>query len=376
MYSKQYLLVTILFAVVILSTSIDQTQENSDAGLNVKKGAAYQGKIYEVDDEMDDQPSGAQSNANVRQPSYSPPEAYYRFRSRWPPAAVPSLHEYYKNQMDMSRFINRNMMPVPLGSYNNNPMFSMGTSCHSLIDPKYPIFSDMCGAVPQARYGLPNTFGHYDRWQLAHILTTIMGSTTDPNCIRSLRHLLCPMLFQPCRARHEPPLVLPCQFYCRAVKSQCAVPALDVIPCDTLPYASDICPNIQSYGPFMPAGISPAPTQPSTQDTVPSTDQQTARSFASQSVKQGPPSTVNSPPSPSTVSSMQSQSPANIYNRRPYGNEGYVDVPFRSYANDYRQPPRYAPLTQSTFKTRPTVDVYPSNEARQASGQVQPVPRA
>lgn len=72
----------------------------------------------------------------------------------------------------------------------------------------------MCGAVPQARYVLPNSFGHNDRWQLSYVLTNIMQAVTDPVCVREVRRLLCPMLFQPCRVRHEPPLLLPCQYYC------------------------------------------------------------------------------------------------------------------------------------------------------------------
>ncbi len=96
-------------------------------------------------------------------------------------------------------------------------MLSSGPSCSSLVDSQYPIFSDTCGAVPQARYALPNAFGHRERWQIAQILTNLVGSSTDPACIRSLRLLLCPVLFPPCPSRHEPPAVLPCQSYCRGL---------------------------------------------------------------------------------------------------------------------------------------------------------------
>ncbi len=96
-------------------------------------------------------------------------------------------------------------------------MFSSGPSCNSLVDPQYPIFTDTCGAVPQARYSLPNSFGHRERWQVAQVLTTLVGSSTDPACTRSLRLLLCPVLFPPCPTRHEPPPVLPCQSYCRGL---------------------------------------------------------------------------------------------------------------------------------------------------------------
>ena len=71
-----------------------------------------------------------------------------------------------------------------------------------------------------------------------------MSSVTDPTCVRALRTLLCPMLFQPCRFHHEPPLVLPCQYYCSLVKSKCPSVALDIIPCETLPYHSDYCPRL------------------------------------------------------------------------------------------------------------------------------------
>ncbi|CAF1176298.1 unnamed protein product [Rotaria sp. Silwood1] len=360
MYSKQYLLLTILFTTIILSLCTAQNPGKSVDISGAKKNVVHQDKNNDddTDDDSDDDPSSDYG----RQPPYNVADVGYRIRSRWPPAIVSPSYELLKNQMDWSRFMNRNMVPPssPPLSYNTNPMLNMGTSCKSLIDPQYPIFSDMCGAVPQARYGLPNTFGHYDRWQLAHLLTTLIGSTTDPVCIRSLRHLLCPMLFQPCRVRHEPPLVLPCQYYCRAVKTQCNIPALDVIPCDLLPMASDICPNIQPFVSVMSSGSTPAETQPvATQNAVPSADQQTARSFTSQSFKQTVPSTVNVAPAPSPVSSMQTQTPVNFYNRRPYENEGIVD---------HRQASRYTPLTQSTFKTRPTVDYYTSNEARVARG--------
>ncbi len=96
-------------------------------------------------------------------------------------------------------------------------MLSSGPSCYSLVDQQYPIFSDACGAVPQARYSLPNSFGHRERWQAAQVLSALVGSSTDPACTRSLRLLLCPVLFPPCQTRNEPPPVLPCQSYCRGL---------------------------------------------------------------------------------------------------------------------------------------------------------------
>jgi hypothetical protein len=96
-------------------------------------------------------------------------------------------------------------------------MFGNGPTCHSLVDAQYPIISDICGAVPQARYALPNSFGHRERWHVAQALTTLMSSSTDPACTRSLRLLVCPVLFPPCQTRHEPPPTLPCQSYCRGL---------------------------------------------------------------------------------------------------------------------------------------------------------------
>jgi len=154
--------------------------------------------------------------------------------------------------------------PLPSVAFDSNPMLNNGPTCHSLIDPQYPVFSDTCGAVPQARYSLPNALGHRDRWQIAQILTSLIGSSTDSTCTRSLRLLLCPVLFPPCPTRREPSPVLPCQSYCRglllkdyfspfkqlffsfsiAVKARCAMPLLDLLPCEVLPYSSDICPSM------------------------------------------------------------------------------------------------------------------------------------
>ncbi|CAF1360611.1 unnamed protein product [Rotaria sordida] len=370
MYSKQYLLFTILFAIVVLSASADQDQRKNDGTMNSRKNVGSQDKDDD-DDEVDDIYSRLPAYAYGRYPPFTPPEMTYRPRSRWPPlAVVPSSYEFLKNRNNWSRNLNPNTMPpsLPMMSSTNNPMFTSGSTCNSLIDSQYPIFSDMCGAVPQARYSLPNSFGHYDRWQIAHILTTLIGSTTDSVCIRSLRHLLCPMLFQPCRVRYEPPLVLPCQHFCRAVKAQCGIPALDVIPCDALPHASDVCPNIQIYGASMPSGSPSAVNEPSTENAPPPSDYQTAGSHASFSSRQGLPSTFNSAMSPSTISSMQTPSPVNFYNRRPYTNEGVGNVPPRSYTNDYRQGSKFTSMTYPSMKAYPTVGVYPSSEVRFASG--------
>ena len=147
-------------------------------------------------------------------------------------------------------------------SFDNHAMVANSPTCHSLVDAQYPLFSDTCGAVPQARYALPNVFGHRERWQILQFLTALVGSSNDPACTRSLRLLVCPVLFPPCQSRFEPPAVLPCQSYCRgsfstrlistwsellcfhvAVKARCALPTLDLLPCEALPQSSDLCPS-------------------------------------------------------------------------------------------------------------------------------------
>lgn len=105
-----------------------------------------------------------------------------------------------------------NIPSVPLINHQTS---DNGQTCHSLVDPQYPIFSDICGAVPQARYSLPNAFGFHERWQIAQLLTNIVSTSTDSSCTRSLRLLLCPVLFPPCQSRQDTPPVLPCQSYCR-----------------------------------------------------------------------------------------------------------------------------------------------------------------
>ena len=99
-------------------------------------------------------------------------------------------------------------------SSEKNSMLGGDPGCRSIIDLEYPVFSDLCGAVPQARYALPNLLGHHGRWDVAYFLSIIVGAAKDKACISSLRILLCPMLFPPCRKRYYTPPVLPCQSYC------------------------------------------------------------------------------------------------------------------------------------------------------------------
>ena len=105
----------------------------------------------------------------------------------------------------------------PSVSQDKTPTLASAPLCYSLVDSQYAIFSDVCGAVPQARYSLPNTFGHRERWQVAQTLNAFISSASDSSCTRSLRLLICPVLFPPCPSRYEPPAVLPCQSYCRSL---------------------------------------------------------------------------------------------------------------------------------------------------------------
>lgn len=275
-----------------------------------------------------------------------------------------SPYEHGLNSMPMG-------MPVPSMP---SPIFQIGTypnsepSCFSLLDPQYPLFADVCGALPQARYSLPNSFGHLERWQIAQVLTSILGSSTpaakNPVCTRSLRLLLCPLLFPPCPTRDEPPAVVPCQPFCRMVKSQCATPSLDLLPCDYLPPMSEICPInptpysslLSSYAqagmpnPSMPvqAGrstlFSPIP-HPSMMSLFgyPSMMPPTARSSmfppSFYSPMAPPPSTAFIPTQRSTPAS-----PPTMFYTEPYMINSLkpilMDLPPLNYANSYGQGPQ------------------------------------
>jgi hypothetical protein len=379
MQSKIYLLLVILSVFVICSISVDQKQRKNDSLLDSKKKVGaydkdenrYKDKQENYDDdEMDDYHPSLSSYGDNPYSGFSPAEGNYRTRARWPSSSSsslflsppPSSYDDFMNGNDLSRFEFPNTVPAPLPSisYDNNPMFSSGPSCNSLVDPQYPIFTDTCGAVPQARYSLPNSFGHRERWQVAQILNTLVSSSADPACTRSLRLLLCPVLFPPCPTRHEPPPVLPCQSYCRAVKARCAIPTLDLLPCEVLPYSSDLCPTNQAYGSFIPPGAYPPVNQPLPMTGgLPSSNYQMPRSFPSLQAflsSQGLQSTLT----PSSLPSAQSTGPSNVYNSGPYptdsSNSMLVDFPSRSYTNDYRQASRYAPLTRSSTETRPTTE--------------------
>jgi len=174
-------------------------------------------------------------------------------------------------------------------------------------------------------------------------------TSANPACTRSLRLLLCPLLFPPCPTRYEPPPVLPCQPFCRIVKNQCAAPSLDLLPCDLLPPASDLCPInpspysslLSPFGPPLPfnGGLSPSVFPQSGLSSI------LAQSAFSSGV---PPSAMPSFLSPSGLPS----SPLNqLFNAEPYMADSLtpilVDFPPLAYARDYRNSPRYFPATRS-----------------------------
>jgi hypothetical protein len=387
MHSKLYLYLAILFVFIICSISIEQKPRKGDSALDLKKKiVAYdkddshkknKDENEDEDDHVDDSYSALASYAHDRYSTFNPPEGNYRTRSRWPAAASPSSsYDDFPNGNDWSRFGYGSTFP-PSISFDSNPMLSSSPTCNSLVDPQYPIFSDICGAVPQARYSLPNSFGHRERWQIAQILTNLMGSSTDPACIRSLRLLICPVLFPPCPTRHEPLPILPCQSYCRVVKARCAIPALELLPCEVLPYSSDLCPTNQPYGSFTPPGAFPSLAQ-----SLPMAGGlPTSRSFPSlqsllSSLLTPPP--LSSVSSPSLFTAAQSTSPFNLYNGGPYATDSLNpmvgDLASRSYTNDYQQASRYAPLTRSSMETRPTTEVRRPTESRPSG--VSPVVKA
>ncbi|CAF1021011.1 unnamed protein product [Adineta steineri] len=311
MQNKVYLLFTLLCVFIICLASADETPRQADSALDLKKSVSTKDKKesrdrknkhdkndareddkYDIrendkyehedeDDEVDDSYISRSSFDHERYSPYGSREGNYRTRSRHPVSSpqapppqsltqslsqlIPSLFEAPMDENDWTPNGYENMFaaPVPYNAPDINVMSNNGPTCHSLIDAHYPIFSDVCGAVPQAKYSLPNAFGHREKWQISQILTALMSSPTEATCTRSLRLLLCPILFPPCSTRHQPAPVLPCQSYCRAVKSRCSIPVLDTLPCEVLPYSSDLCPSSQPFASFGLPGAFPSSNQPS-----------------------------------------------------------------------------------------------------------------
>jgi hypothetical protein len=262
----------VCFLFLVLLLIVVQATANS---LYSRKGSSALNHPY--DDEDDDSDKKKYDNKNddysqqstYRRNRYPSSSNNYRSRSRWP-----SSYEDLYDSNDWSKYgIGLNNLlpsfPGPLPSpavaaFDNGAFLNNGPSCYSLVDPQYPIFSDICGAVPQARYALPNAFGHIERWQIVQVLNAILGPSTPtsaiPACTRSLRLLVCPLLFPSCPTRYEAPPVLPCQSFCRTVKNQCAAPSLDLLPCDLLPPTSDLCPlNPAPYSSLLSSFAQPLP---------------------------------------------------------------------------------------------------------------------
>ena len=155
-----------------------------------------------------------------------------------------TVEEYYNPSTIDGSFVPADFWNFPFPSSNSG-----ASQCFSMVDSLYPEFPDICGPLPQVRYSLPNAFGHTQRWQISQALRTMLSAPSslgsNTNCPRSIRHLLCPLLFPPCSTPNEPAPVIPCKAFCQAVKSQCSVSSLDLLPCDYLPNTSELCPVTQ-----------------------------------------------------------------------------------------------------------------------------------
>ncbi|CAF0738431.1 unnamed protein product [Rotaria sordida] len=224
--------------------------------LNDRKGTSASDRKTQVDDTNNDKNEQSEENYPRTSPnrrnrysSYGSLLTNYRARARRPSSYEDmNSNDWSPYEHGLNNLISNfpGLSSSPGGAFDSNAYVKNEPTCYRLLDPQYPLFSDLCGAVPQARYSLPNSFGHLERWQITQVLSTMLGSTppTSPNpaCTRSLRLLICPLLFPPCPSQYEPPPVLPCQPFCRVVKSQCSAPSLDLLPCDFLPPTSNLCP--------------------------------------------------------------------------------------------------------------------------------------
>ncbi|CAF0983961.1 unnamed protein product [Adineta ricciae] len=260
---------TVLLLVVFLTIVVETLSD----GVSSRKSNSYSASVldrrdrknndyskYDSHDHVEDDYVPSSSNRRNRYPSYSSSAVSndYTSRTRWP--------AQYENPYDADDWSDHSygfskFLSTFPGTFLSEMPFQSGPTCHSLVDPQYALFSDICGAVPQARYSLPNSFGHVEKWQIAQALTTILDPMiTPPGCTRSLRLLLCPLLFPPCSTPFDAPPVLPCQPFCRAIKNQCAAPALDLLPCELLPPVSDLCPiNPSPYSSLLSSFAQPLP---------------------------------------------------------------------------------------------------------------------
>ncbi|CAF1586088.1 unnamed protein product [Adineta ricciae] len=259
-----------VFLLVVFLTIVVETLSN---GVSSRKSNSYSASVldrrdrknndyskYDGHDHVEDDYVPSSTNRRNRYPSYSSSAVSndYTSRTRWP--------AQYENPYDADDWSDHSygfskFLSTFPGTFLSEMPFQSGPTCHSLVDPQYALFSDICGAVPQARYSLPNSFGHVEKWQIAQALTTILDPMiTPPGCTRSLRLLLCPLLFPPCSTPFDAPPVLPCQPFCRAIKNQCAAPALELLPCELLPPVSDLCPiNPSPYSSLLSSFAQPLP---------------------------------------------------------------------------------------------------------------------
>lgn len=238
-----------LLLLLVLFVHSEVTQETKRK-VNSKKVK----EEFNIVDEVDEEPS---LYSNYADNPYNPSDsltttgatpraaAAAASRSRWTTPTPFISFEDTDDYMERARYMTATT-PTP----------TSGPSCYSVVDMNHPLLADICGALPQARYNLPNLFGHRERWQVELFLHGLVNAATDTTCLRSLRLLLCPLLFPPCTSRADPtaPTLLPCQSFCRAVKTQCLIPALEFLPCEALPMSSDLCPTSQVYGAFLPQG--------------------------------------------------------------------------------------------------------------------------
>lgn len=233
---QRVIFLLILLFLCIHSEIIQQTKRK----VNPKKIQENVNK----DDEVDDESGVFSTYADNR---YAPSDSLTttitttgstNTRTRWTTPASVLIREDTDDHLEHARF-----------------MAASSPSCYSVVDMNHPLLADTCGVLPQARYTLPNLFGHRERWQIELFLHGLISATTDTTCLRSLRLLLCPLLFPPCPSRIDmattpTSTLFPCQSFCRAVKTHCSIPALDFLPCETLPLSSDLCPTNQVYGAF------------------------------------------------------------------------------------------------------------------------------
>jgi hypothetical protein len=359
MQNKIYLLLLVVLSIVIQSTSLDSYNRkgNKDNDDSIEDNVIVSGNYNPSNGDR----SQTLTNRRDRYSPYGSSANNYRSRSRWSSPSSSSSYGDSSDYNDRSSYgygsnniLNNFPGALSPGGYDSGAYLSNGPTCHSLLDPIYPLFSDICGSVPQARYSLPNAFGHLERWQIAQILTIILGPTTpssaNPVCSRSLRLLLCPLLFPPCPTRYEAPPVLPCQPFCRIVKAQCAAPSLDLLPCDLLPLTSDLCPiNPSPYSSLLSSFMPPLPLNgPLSTLGLP---QSPLSSLLAQSALAAGLSPMDIPPSVLSSMLAQSQFPPGL---------SPADLPPSVLASLFSQSPFPPMLPSSPFPPAPTPPGVPS----------------